>query len=644
MCGITGFIDFNKKTDAAVLQAMNSTLEHRGPDGYAQVLIDNANAKIGLAHSRLSIIDLSSGGTQPMHFPAGANITDGVQGFSIVFNGEMYNYEEVKQELKSLGHTFDSHSDTEVVLHAFKQWGIDCVHKFIGMFAFLIYDAHKNEVHIVRDRAGVKPFFYYFHNNLFLFGSELKALIAHPLFEKKINHDTISLFLKYGYVPNPYCIYQNTNKLQPGHYIKINLSKPELAPQRYWNVYDAYNKPKLDIDYDTAKQETEKLLQSACNYRMVSDVPVGVFLSGGYDSTAVTALLQKESSTKIKTFTIGFKDEKLNEAEYAKQVAAHLGTDHTEYYCTAKEAIDIVPQLPHFYDEPFADSSAIPTSLVSKVAREKVTVALSADAGDEVFAGYNRYDYIMTFGKKVKQIPLPLRKLVAGAMDMISADSIPILRNKYLFHSRYEKVKQFLKQADDYNMNQVLSKQFLEEDIDKLLLKKTTKLNTAFDSTELSKQQYSTLNYIMAIDYQTYLVDDILQKVDRATMTHSLEGREPFLDHRVIEWAAQLPTEYKYNKGIKKFILKDIVHQYVPKEVMDRPKMGFGVPVEDWLTNDLKYLVDECFSTEFLKAQQIFDVEATQKVIAAFYNGKKERSTKIWYLLMFQLWYKHWIN
>jgi asparagine synthase (glutamine-hydrolysing) len=644
MCGITGFIDFNRKTDAMVLQQMNSTLKHRGPDGQAQVLLSTDNATIGLAHSRLSIIDLSSGGTQPMHLPARANLDGGPVGLTIVFNGEMYNHEEIKRSLELLGHNFQSSSDTEVILHAFQQWGVDCIHKFIGMFAIFIFDAAKNEVYLIRDRAGVKPLFYYYHNNLFLFGSELKALVAHPLFEKQIEHDAISLFLQYGYVPNPHCIYKYTTKLQPGHYIKIDLQKPEFNQEQYWNVYDAYNKPKLDIDYQTAKVETEKLLQSACDYRMVSDVPVGVFLSGGYDSTAVTALLQKESTQKIKTFTIGFNDEKLNEAQYAKQVATHLGTEHTEYYCTIKEALDIVPQLPFFYDEPFADSSAIPTTLVSKVARKSVTVALSADAGDEVFAGYNRYDYIMTFGKKIKRIPLPIRKLVAGAMNIIPADSIPILRDKYLFHSRYEKVKQFLNQADDFNMNQVLSKQFLPEDIDKLLLGKTTVLSTAFDNSQLKAEHYSTLNYIMAIDYQTYLVDDILQKVDRATMTHSLEGREPFLDHRVIEWAAQLPTEYKYNKGVKKLILKDIVHQYVPKEVMDRPKMGFGIPIEDWLTKDLKYLVDEFFSTQYLTKQKIFDVQATQKVIAAFYNGKKERSAKIWYLLMFQMWYNHWIK
>ncbi len=634
MCGISGFIDFTKKSDLSILKKMNDTMYHRGPDGEGLKLYESPEAKIGFGHRRLSIIDLSEGGSQPMSY----------QHLHIVFNGEIYNYNEIRNELITQGHTFNSHSDTEVILHAYEVWGINCIHKFIGMFAIVIYDSLKNEVYFIRDRAGIKPLFYYWDNEILLFASELKAIVMHPNFKKEINMDAVGSFLQYGYVPNPHCIYQNTNKLNPGHNLHLNLTTKEIIKKQFWNVYDAYNKPILDISFTDAKTETEKLLKSACDYRMVSDVPVGVFLSGGYDSTLVTALLQKDRTEKIKTFTIGFEDKTINEAHYAKDVANHLGTDHTEYYCTEKEALDIVPNLPFYYDEPFADSSAIPTTLVSKIARKKVTVALSADAGDEVFAGYNRYDYIMKFGKKIKAIPSFARKSIAGVMDMIDADSIPILKHKYLFHSRYEKVKQFLKQADDYHMNQVLSKQFLPEDVLKLLKIKTHKLNTAFDSKELSDSAYSTLNYIMAIDYQTYLVDDILQKVDRATMTHSLEGREPFLDHRIIEWAAQLPLVYKYNNGTKKYILREIAHQYVPKELLNRPKMGFGIPVEQWLSVDLKHIVDQYFDTAYLDKQNIFNVQEVRKIIDAFYNGKKERAEKIWYLLMFQMWYEKWMK
>jgi Asparagine synthase (glutamine-hydrolyzing) len=467
--------------------------------------------------------------------------------------------------------------------------------------------------------------------------------MAHPDFVKELNHDALALYFQYGYIPNPHCIFHHTQKLQPGHILTLNLQHQTTTLRAYWNVYDYYNKPSLSISFEEAKSQTESIIKSACDYRMVSDVPVGVFLSGGYDSTLVTALLQKDSTEKIKTFTIGFHEKKYNEALYAKEVAQHLGTDHTEYYCTEKEALEIVPELPYYYDEPFADSSALPTTLVSRLARKKVTVALSADAGDEIFAGYNRYDYIMKFGNKIKKIPTPIRKLTATLMDALDADHIPILRNKYLFHSRYEKVKQFLLQADDYHINQVLCRQFVPPELSTLLKHSFNPIKTSFDDMQLQKEHYHTLQHVMAIDYQTYLVDDILQKVDRATMSISLEGREPLLDHRIIEWAAQLPIEFKYHVGIKKHILREIVHQYVPKDMMDRPKMGFAIPVEHWLSNELKPMVDHYFSTSFLQKQNLFHIHEVQKLIQAFQNGKKERAEKIWYLLMFQLWYEKWM-
>lgn len=634
MCGISGFIDYSRNSDLSVLKKMNDTLYHRGPDGEGLEIFLNEYASIGLGHRRLSIIDLTEAGKQPMQF----------KHFTITYNGEVYNFDEIKKELETLGHTFKSHSDTEVILHSFDEWGPECVHKFIGMFAFIIYDAEKNTIFCCRDRAGVKPFFYYYSQTLFLFASELKAFSEHPNFKKEINMDAVAAFLQYGYVPDPHCIFQHTHKLSAGHYLSIDLQTQVQQKHCYWNVYDAYNQPVKDISFNEAKKETERLLMSACNYRMVSDVPVGVFLSGGYDSTTVTALLQKNRTEKIKTFTIGVPDAGLNEAPYAKDVAKYLGTDHTEYYCTQKEALDIVPDLPYYFDEPFADSSAIPTTLVSKIARQQVTVALSADAGDEVFAGYNRYDYILKFGAKIKSIPPLIRKSIAGTMNLVNANSIPVLRNKYLFHSRYEKVKQFLYQADDFNMNQILSKQFTEADTHKLLLHRTKHLHTSFDKNELLPSNYNTLNYIMAIDYQTYLVDDILQKVDRAAMTHSLEGREPFLDHRIIEWAASLPLEYKYNKGIKKHILREIAHDYVPKELLDRPKMGFGIPIAHWLENELKPFVDTYFNEYYLLKQNIFDYQEVMLIIQAFYDGKKERAEKIWYLLMFQMWYDRWVK
>lgn len=634
MCGISGFADFNKKTGRETLEKMNRTMVHRGPDGEGYGIYNNEHAVIGLGHRRLSIIDLTEGGSQPQNY----------KHLHITFNGEIYNYAEIKKTLQDKGHEFHSHSDTEVILHAYAEWGGEALQQFIGMFAFVIYDEHKQQLFACRDRAGVKPLFYYWKNGLFLFASELKAIVAHPEFKKEINIDAAAAFMQLGYVPTPHCIFNDTVKLKPGHFLVLDFAKHELHTAQYWNVYDAYNKPTLKIDLPEAISETEKLLTSAFQYRMVSDVPVGVFLSGGYDSSCVTALLQSNNTEKIKTFTIGVPDVGLNEAPYAKDIAAHLGTDHTEYYCTEKEALEIVPQLPFFYDEPFADSSAIPTSLVSKIAREKVTVALSADAGDEIFAGYNRYDYMMKFGKRLQQIPGFLRKGAAAVMDVVPASSIPVLNKKYLFHSRYEKLKTLFKNPTEQNILMSLTKQMNEADLAGLFKGRIEKLTSAFDSVELAEENYHTLSYMMAIDYQTYLLDDILQKVDRATMSVSLEGREPFLDQRIIEWAAQLPMEYKYNNGDKKFIIKQIVHKYLPQKLMDRPKMGFGIPIASWLQNNLKPFVDEYFDEAFIEKQNIFNNHEIQRIKKSFYQGKVERAEKIWYLLMFQMWYAKWMT
>ena len=634
MCGISGFIDFTKKTDQGILEKMNRIMAHRGPDGEGYGIYNSNAATVGLGHRRLSIIDLTEGGSQPQTFGS----------LHITFNGEVYNYAEIKKTLEDKGHQFHSHSDTEVILHAYAEWGSAALQQFIGMFAFVIYDEAKQQLFACRDRAGVKPFFYYWKDDIFLFGSELKALMQHPSFVKEINVDAAAAFMQLGYVPTPHCIFNNAHKLKPGHFLEADLNNKKITTTQYWNVYDAYNKPVLKIDLPDAITETEKLLTSAFQYRMVSDVPVGVFLSGGYDSTCVTALLQANNTEKIKTFTIGVPDAGLNEAPYAKEIAAHLGTDHTEYYCTEKEALEIVPQLPFFYDEPFADSSAIPTSLVCKIAREKVTVALSADAGDEIFAGYNRYDYMAKYGKKLQRIPGFVRKTTSALMDVVPANSIPYFNKKYLFANRYEKVKSLLRNPSEQNLLISITKQMDSDEIAVLFKNTISTLTTAFDSEELKGESYSTLAYMMAIDYQTYLLDDILQKVDRAGMSVSLEGREPFLDQRVIEWAAQLPMDYKYNNGSKKFILKEIVHKYIPKQLLDRPKMGFGIPIAAWLQKDLKPFVDNYFDAAFIQKQNIFNNDEVQRIKDSFYKGKIERAEKIWYLLMFQMWYDKWMN
>tara|TARA_A200000113_G_C8863529_1_gene354075 strand:+ start:181 stop:2088 length:1908 start_codon:yes stop_codon:yes gene_type:complete len=634
MCGIAGFIDFHKKSTTSNIQSMIEPLNHRGPDGEGVSLFKSKNAIIGFGHKRLSIIDLSQAGKQPM----------ALNHLHITYNGEIYNYQEIKNELLELGHHFNGESDTEMILHAYTEWGIKAVERFIGMFAIALFDEKKQEVVFIRDRAGVKPLFYYQKNDLILFSSELKSFHEHPEFEKKLDLNAVAAYMQYGNVPTPHCIFKNCGKIKPGHYLKINLENKSQQEIQYWNVYDFYNQPKLNLSFPEAKIQTKELLKSAFNYRMVADVPVGVFLSGGYDSTTVSSLIQAESTARLKTFTIGVPDIGLNEAPYARDIAKHLGTDHTEINCTEEEAIEMIKDLPFFYDEPFADSSAIPTTLVSKAARKDVTVALSADGGDEIFGGYNRYDFMHRYGKTLNSIPKAVRKILVGAMGNISSEKIPVLKDKYNFHNRYEKLKTVLNDPSEKEIMLSLSQQFNDEQMKSVMKSEFTSLPTMFQSKEMLEDFKSPLSYMMAIDFQTYMLDDILQKVDRATMTNSLEGREPMLDHRILEFAAQLPDEYKYQNGIKKRILREITHDYIPKELLDRPKMGFAIPIAKWLKNELRDHVEEYLNEDRIEKQGIFNWEFITKLKMDFYKGRKEYDSKLWYFLMFQMWYERWME
>ena len=634
MCGIAGFIDFHKKSTESNIQSMIKPLNHRGPDGEGTSLLQSTNAIIGFGHKRLSIIDLSQTGSQPMNFSH----------LHITYNGEIYNYQEIKKELIELGHYFNGESDTEMILHAYAEWGIKSVEKFIGMFAIVLFDEKAQEVIFIRDRAGVKPLFYYQKNDLVLFSSELKSFHEHPEFEKKLDLNAVAAFMQYGNVPTPHCIFKNCAKVKPGHYLKIDLETKSKKEVQYWNVYDFYNKPKLKISFEEAKIQTKELLKSAFNYRMVADVPVGVFLSGGYDSTTVTSLIQEDSTSKLKTFTIGVPDIGLNEAPYARDIAKHLGTDHTEINCSEEEAINMVKDLAFFYDEPFADSSAIPTTLVSKAARKDVTVALSADGGDEIFGGYNRYDYMHRYGKTLNSIPKFVRKPFVGLMNNISSENIPVLKNKYNFHNRYEKLKAVLSDPSEKEIMLSLSQQFTDQQMKNVMKVDFEVLPTMFQSKELLEDFKSPLSYMMAVDFQTYMLDDILQKVDRATMTNSLEGREPMLDHRILEFAAQLPDEYKYQNGVKKRILREITHDYIPKKLLDRPKMGFAIPIAKWLKNELREYLEEYLCEEKIDKQGIFNWGFVKKLKTDFYSGRKEYDSKLWYFLMFQMWHERWME
>ena len=631
MCGLTGFVDFAKGTSPFCLQTMTDTLAHRGPDANGVRILDTPHAQIGLGHARLSILDLSSDGKQPMSY----------RHLSIVFNGEIYNYKELKQELKKQGHQFITRTDTEVILHAFDAWGEQAIDRFIGMFSIAIYNAKTEKLSLFRDRAGVKPMYYFEKNGFFLFGSELKALMGHPQFKKEIDSSVLLPYFQLGYIPAPHTIFKNCYKLKPGHRLDYNMSSKSYSSMPYWNVRDYYASPKLSMDYPEAKDALSDLLVSAFQYRMVSDVPVGVFLSGGYDSTAVASILQANQLERIKTFTIGF-EEGNNEAPFAKQTAAHLGTDHYEYICTTAEAQKIIPQLPYFYDEPFGDSSAIPTSLVSQLARKEVTVALSADGGDEIFCGYTSYFNLERQLARLNQVPSALKPVLSAIAGSVS------ITNKLVSPALQHKAHTALTSLDknDYRQASQLFQKMKEKPLSylrKFFSKDVGQVSSPYDIDY--KSFASPLEGAMAADYLSYLPDDILTKVDRSTMSVSLEGRDPLLDHRIIEFAARLPLDYKYGGGKNgKRILKDIVHDYVPQKMMDRPKAGFSLPIYSWLRGDLSYLVEEYLSETALARSGLFNVSFVRKQVALFMDRKLHYSPLIWYLLMFQMWWSEWME
>lgn len=628
MCGFAGFLDYSSNSSLDELKQMTTALQHRGPDDFGYEIFNENQFQLGFGFRRLSIIDLSPLGHQPMQWEE--------EKLSIVFNGEVYNYREIKDELVKLGYTFKSNSDTEVILKAYHKWGIDCLQKFIGMFAVALFDGKQKKFFLIRDRAGVKPLFYFKESNQILFASELKALHKHHAFKKEIDINALSLFFKHGYIPAPYSIFKNTFKVMPGTYLEFDLTNCSHKHITWWSVNTAYSLPKLKIDYTDAVNETEKLLLSAFKYRMIADVPVGIFLSGGYDSSCVAAMLQKNSTQKLKTFTIGFDDQKYNEANHARKVAEFIGTDHTEHYCTQNEAMDIIPMLPQIYDEPLGDPSCIPTTLVSRAARKQVTVALSADAGDEIFAGYPRHRHSLNLINKLNLIPgFAQRALSALVGIMPSPDFISKT-------DRLEKLKGVLGNKNISEVFSIINQTYSNKEVFKLFLERPHIPSTTFNFSSESSADF--LDSVLSVEYQKYLSDDILHKVDRATMSVSLEGREPFLDHRIIEYVAQLPAHFKLNNGTGKYMLKEIVHKYIPPQIMERPKMGFGVPVETWCRNQLKDYFASYFVTSKIKSQGIFDAKQTDALLNTYMEGKLENFERIWFVFVFQLWYEKWMQ
>ncbi len=633
MCGIAGFIDFSQKSSNDILEKMTDVLHHRGPDDSGYFFDTEENAQIGLGHRRLSILDLSSHGHQPMNF-------DDIE---IVYNGEVYNFVEIKKELERFGYIFSSHTDTEVILKAYHKWGLEALSKLNGMFSISIYDKRISKVFLIRDRAGIKPLYWYYENSMLLYASELKSFHQHPNFKKEINLDALSLFLQFQYIPEPYSIFNNAHKLRAGHILEIDLKTKDVREREYWSAIEHYNKPKLDISEDEAILEVEKLLKSSFSYRLVSDVPVGIFLSGGYDSSLVTALLQSQRAEKLKTFTIGFYEKGFDEAPYAKKVASYLGTEHCQYYCTQKDALEIIPKLPTIYDEPFADASAIPTILVSTLAKKEVTVTLSADGGDELFAGYEKYTRSVNYYKKFSYIPNFIKTPLASMMSSLNPSSIPLFRDTYNFTTRYEKMQNMLSSNNPCEIMKYASLYSTFNESNNLLKNRVQTLITNFDKGSLLNEYNDDINKMLAIDYKTYMVDGVLTKVDRATMSLSLEGREPFLDYRLIEFVATLPSHLKYKNGVQKHLLKEITHKYLPKELMDRPKMGFGVPMQEWFKDELKDYFLHYLDAKRLKKEGIFDENEVVKLRDNYLNGKKQNVDTLWSILMFEMWYERWM-
>jgi asparagine synthase (glutamine-hydrolysing) len=633
MCGIVGVIDYCNNTDEKLVNLMRDSITYRGPDS-AGTKIFNKDYFLALAHRRLSILDLSELGTQPMSY----------ENLTIIHNGEVYNFKQIKEELKALGYKFVSNSDTEVILKSFHKWGVKAVDKFRGMFAFAIFDQKEQKLFIFRDRAGVKPLYYYVKDDIFLFGSELKTFYAHPKFKKDINNNAIPFYFRFGYIPAPLSIFNNCYKLKPGHYLDIDCKTNSFKEICYWRVEDFYLQEKIKESKENIIQNVEDILIDSFKLRMVSDVPVGVFLSGGVDSTLVTTLLQKNLNTQINTFTIGFENKNYDEAVYAKDIAKYLNTNHTQYYCSPKDLLDFVEYLPYYYDEPFGDSSAIPTMLVSKIAKENVSVVLSGDGGDEAFIGYSKYFALV----KIANLSKTKKEILKLFLNTINKNSTEFLNNLLPLNKRvknikdkYEKLKNALNASSNLEAFINASSYVGDDILKKLLINYEINFKNSSFNIDVIKN-LSFLEQMQIIDYKTFMVDDVLTKVDRATMSVSLEGREPLLDHKIIEYVARIPNEIKYHNSDGKYILKSILYKYLPKTLIDRPKSGFAIPLESWLQNELKDLLDEFIDSNKLKKAKIYNVEYLLQLKKDLINGKNSNLSILWFVLMFEMWKQKW--
>jgi len=641
MCGIVGYWahrNVNRLQESIPLAACSMT--HRGPDDAG--LFFDPKAGVGLGHRRLAVIDLSEAGRQPM------GTEDGL--LQIVYNGEVYNFREIRGTLEAKGHGFRTETDTEVILEAYREWGMDCLKRFVGMFAFALWDKGAGRLFLARDRIGIKPLYYYHADGMFLFASELKALMAFEDFPKEIDPEAVPLFLHYQYVPAPRTVFRHTHKLLPGHCLTYDGTG--LKTRAYWTLPDAR---KADFSGDEAKavDELDRLLSEAVSCRLVSDVPLGALLSGGIDSSIVAALMQKASPRPVRTFSIGFNEAGYNEAPWAAQVAKHLGTDHTEFYVTPGEALDLIPRLPEIYDEPFGDASAVPTSLVSRLARTQVTVALSGDGGDEQFAGYVRYWSTKAMATAFQSLPETVRTSIGRFLERIPVpwvekcympwrDLLPQRFRVTNFPDKWQKLVKLMDRVSVEDLYRISICYWSEYDLKALCGRRPAA--TQFEETFLETQGWPILSRLMRVDQKTYLPDGMLTKVDRASMAFGLEVRVPLLDHRVLAFTSTIPNSYSYRNGKGKYLLRRVLARYVPETLFDRPKMGFGVPIDDWLRDDLKDLMLDYLSPARLRKEGLFHPGEVEKKVREHLSFKAYHQYRLWALLMWEMWRERWLG
>jgi len=617
MCGIAGYFSTENKFSRSDLERMNSALVHRGPDaeGYFSDEI------VGFAHRRLNILDLSSKGNQPMFSHD--------KRYVIIYNGEVYNYKEIVNELNSQPNgnklNLNSSSDTEVILEAFSHWGHEFVHKLNGMFAIAIYDTLEKELYLFRDRVGIKPLFYYWDGKNLAFASESDALCKLSGVPKIINRTAINYFLHLGFIPAPMTIYQSIKKMDSGCWMKFS-EKGGMEIKKYWALSNVVKKEVITNE-KKALVILSDLIKSSVQYQLKSDVPVGIFLSGGIDSSLIAAEAVNLSSVKVNTFSIGFEENKFDESKHAKAVAENLGTNHHEFIVSHKDAIELIDIVLDAYNEPFADSSAIPTMLVSKLAKKYVTVTLSGEGGDELFLGYGAYKWARRLNNPfLKTFRKPIGKILAG-----------------LKSNRMKRASNLFKYDDENNVqSHILSQEqylFSEKEISELVIDSESKINLFIDYTSYGRK-LNAVEKQSLFDIEYYLQYDLLTKVDRASMFYSLETRVPYLDHRIVEFALNLSTDLKINNGIQKYIIKEILYQYIPEKLFNRPKQGFAIPLESWLHGELKFLINDYLSEKTITECGFVDYMKVKKLIEEFENGKGYLFNRLWVLIVLHKWMK----